>query len=127
MRPRSNLEYLGNLAVVLATVITLALLGVAGAFKIGSAELIAQVSVLQDSSRAAPRGFIAQQVTVVLAADLAPDDASGRATRAQLLDHRSDRLLEVTAVVALLGMLSGLVVSRAPTHERRRRITELAR
>ena len=68
MRPRCNLEYLGNLAVVLATVITLALLGLAGSFKIVSAELVAQVAVLQDPSRAAPRGFLAQQVTAVLAA-----------------------------------------------------------
>ena len=57
MRPRSNLEYLGNLVVVLATVISLALLSLAGAFKIGSAELIAQVLVLQDPSTAAPRGW----------------------------------------------------------------------
>jgi hypothetical protein len=112
MRPRLTLEYL----VVLATLITIALLGVAGSFKIASADLTAQVAVLRDPSNAAPRGLLDQQLTAALAPDLAPDDIPGRDARAQLLDHRSDRLLEATAVVALLGMLSGLVAARPPTN-----------
>jgi hypothetical protein len=112
MRPRLSLENLGSVLVVLSTVSTIAILGVAGSFKTASADLIAQVAELRDPSKPAPNGLIDQQLIAALAPDIAPGDIPGRDARAQLLDHRSDRLLEATAVVALVGMLFGLVAAR---------------
>jgi hypothetical protein len=119
MRPRLTLENLGSVVVVLATVSTIAILGVAGSFKTASADLIAQVAELRDPSTPPPSGLIDQQLMAALAPDIAPGDIPGRDARAQLLDHRSDRLLEATAVVALVGMLFGLVTARPPNHATR--------
>jgi hypothetical protein len=112
MRRRITLEAVGTFLVVLATLGTVAALVVVGSLKAASVDLFAQVEIAHDPTRAEARWAIGERLSQALAPDLAPDDLSGRTSRARLLAQRSDRLLEATAVVALLGMLVGLVTAR---------------
>jgi hypothetical protein len=121
MRLRINLETVGTFLVVLATLITLASLGVVGSLQAASSDLLAQVETLRDPTNPEPRWVIGERLSAALTPDLASDDASARATRARLLAQRGDRLLEATAVVALLGMLLGLVAARPASQGTRAR------
>jgi hypothetical protein len=112
MRRRIDLETVGTLLVVLITLGTVAALVGVGSLKAASADLLAQVEVARDPTRAEARWAIGERLSQAFAADLAADNLSERTARARLLAQRSDRLLEATAVVALLGMLVGLVTAR---------------
>jgi hypothetical protein len=107
---RLDVEKLGTALVVLVTVVTLASLGVYGSFVVAAADLHAQVDALR--GREVSRSALGQGLAAVLARDLAPTDVTSLDERALLLDHRADRLLELTAVVALVGMLVALVSGR---------------
>src|SRR5438045_1806813 len=95
-----------SLGSVLVLAITLAVLVGAissAALKTASNDLASQVNLARNASDVQPRTAFGQTLSGLLAADLVVDDLGGRSTRASLLDHRADRLLEATAVAALLG------------------------
>jgi hypothetical protein len=92
MRPRLDREGLGTGVVLLLTVVTLVVLGVVGAMKSAASDLHQQVAAMQEQP--------------------APNYAALNA-RANDLDHRSDRLTEATAVVAVVGMLVVLLTNRS--------------
>src|SRR5712692_1007632 len=121
MRRRITLEAVGTFLVVLLTLGTVATLVVVGSFKAASADLLAQVEIARDPTKPEARSAIGERLSLALASDLAPDDLAERTTRAKLLAQRSDRLLEATAVVALLGMLVGLVTARPASQGTRAR------
>src|SRR5712692_9362088 len=123
MRRRITLETVGTFLVVLLTLGTLGALVVVGSLKAASADLFGQVEIASDPTGAEARGSIGERLSEVLAADLPPDDLAAHTTRARLLAQRSDRLLEATAVVALLGMLVGLVTARPASQATRPRDT----
>ena len=123
MRRRITLETVGTFLVVLLTLGTVALLVVVGSLKAASSDLLAQVEMKRDPTRAEVRWTVGERLSQALTPDLAPDDLSGRTSRARLLAQRGDRVLEDTAVVALLGMLVGLVTARPASQGTRPRDT----
>lgn len=114
MRP--DVERLGTVLVVLVTLLTLLAVGVSGSLKMAGADLHTQVDHLRGGNSVRSVLPIGQRLSAVLARDVAPGNVSDLNARAFELDHRADRLLEMTAVVALIGMLVALVTTR-PTFE----------
>ena len=55
------------------------------------------------------RGPLGRALSELLAADIPVDSYAELDVRGDDLDHRSDRVLEATAVFALVGMLVGLL------------------
>ena len=121
MRLRITLETAGTFLVVLTTLGAVAALVVVGSLKAASSDLLVQVEITRDPTKAEARWAIGERLSAALAPDLATDDLSGRAARAQLLSQRGDRLLEATAAVALAGMLLGLVTARPASQSTRPR------
>jgi hypothetical protein len=114
---RLDVEKLGTVLVVLLTLVTLMSLGVYGSLKGAVGDLHAQTSILHADVPAPSRSPLGQTLAALLASDLTPGDAAALEARALELDHRADRLLEMTAVVALVGMLAALLTGR-PAVER---------
>jgi hypothetical protein len=112
MRLRLNLEKLGIALVFLVTLLTLLLLGVVGSFKTASSELHRQVQIARNEMDTDPASPIGQQLSALLAPDLRGGSIAAMEVRSIELDHRADRLLEATAVVALIGMLLPLLAAR---------------
>ena len=110
MRP--DVERLGSVLVVLVTIVTLASLGVYGSLKAAVGDLHAQTSILRAEVPPPSRPPVGQAISAQLTSDIDPADVRALDARALELDHRADRLLELTAVAALLGMLAALVTGR---------------
>jgi hypothetical protein len=112
MTDLARLERVGVGVVVGLTVIALLLLGVVGVIKTAAADLHMQAEIARHNVRADARSSLGERLSAGLASDVRSDDVAGLDARASQLDQRSDRLLEATAVVALVGMLVGLIAAR---------------
>jgi hypothetical protein len=112
MRPRIDLETFGTRLMVVLTVLTLAALMVFGAIKSVASDLHLQNAIVEEGADPTSRWPLGQWLTARVAGDLTPGDVVAVEARAGEFDHRSDRLLEATAVLALVGMLVGLVTAR---------------
>src|SRR5438477_7985217 len=109
---RRDVERLGTGLVALVTVVTLVSLGAYGSLKMAVTDLYTQAAVLNGDHTRPPRSTLGEKLSAPLASDIAPNDGSGLNARADQLEHRADRLIELTAVVALLGMLVALLIGR---------------
>ena len=112
MRMRFDLERLGTVLVVLVTIAVLASVGVYGSLKLTVDDLHAQAGIARAEVPPPSRSPLGERLSAAFANDLAPGTVSSLDERALELDHRADRLLELTAVVALAGMLLALVSGR---------------
>src|SRR5438094_7769269 len=113
---RLDVDRLGTVLVVLVTIGVLAAVCVCGSLRLAVDDLHAQAAIARADLPPRPRSPLSRQPSAAFASDLAAENLSGLDTRAQELDHRADRLLELTAVVALTGMLLGLLTGR-PANE----------
>lgn len=111
---RLDVEKLGTTLVVVLTLWSLASLGVYASLKETVADLHAQVAVKRGDAEQPSRSPFGQQLSAVFASDIASENLVNLEARGLELDHRADRLLEATAVVALAGMLVALVSGRPP-------------
>src|SRR5216683_2856267 len=109
---RLELERLGTVVVVLVTIVVLASVGAYGSLKLAVDDLHAQAGIAHAEVPPPSRSPLGERLSAAFAGDLAPANVSGLDARGQELDHRADRLLELTAVVALGGMLLALVTGR---------------
>lgn len=112
MRLRLDLETFGTRLTVLITVVTLAAVCVFGAMKTAVADLHRQNLIVQGQADPASRWPPGQWLSALVASDVAPDNVIAVDARAGALDHRSDRLVEATAVLALVGMLVTVLTAR---------------
>src|SRR5437879_3455368 len=109
---RLDVDRLGTVMVVLVTIVVLAAVCVCGALRLAVDDLHAQASIARPDGLLPTRSPLGQQLSAAFASDLTPENLSGLDARGQELDHRADRLLELTAVVALAGMFLALLTSR---------------
>jgi hypothetical protein len=107
---RVDLQRLGTVLLVLVTIVTLLSLSVYGSLKEAVTDVYTQAAILRGDDTRAPRTALGQWLSAPLASDIAPGDAFALNARADETDHRADRLLEVTAVVALVGVVLALMV-----------------
>lgn len=105
MRVRLDLETFGTRLTVSITVLVLASLVLFGAMKTAVADLHLQNLTVQGQAEPASRWLPGRWLSALVASDLAPDNVVAVDTRAGDLDHHADRLVEATAVLALVGML----------------------
>jgi hypothetical protein len=94
------------------TALTLVLLSVVGGMKMVAADLHAQVDIAHQAAKPDARSPIGARLSALLAPETQTADPTSLAESANDLDQHADRLLEATAVVALAGMLLGLIVVR---------------
>ena len=109
---RLDVDRLGTVLVVLVTIGVLAAVCVCGSLRLAVDDLHARAAIARADLPQPPRSPVGRQLSAAFASDLAAENLSGLDTRAQELDHRADRLLELTAVVALAGMLLALLTGR---------------
>jgi len=124
-----RVEKLGSALVVLVTLVVLALFSVQGALRLAVDDLHAQAALARADEPRPTRSPIGQWLSAAFVSDLTPENVAAFDARTQQLDHRADRLLELTAVVALAGMLAALFTGRpalevATTREARRPLAE---
>jgi hypothetical protein len=120
-RLRFDLDRAATALVVLLTVVTLAGAATVGLMKTAAFDMRVQMDIARHAALASARSPLGQASSAVLASDIARGDYSALEVRTNELEHRSDRLLEATAVVALLGMLAGLLVTPPASGTRRAR------
>ena len=109
---RLGAEKLGTALVVIMTLVVLALVGVSGALRLAVDDLHTQAAIARAEEPQPTRSPLGQQLSAAFAGDLSPENLPGLDARGQELDHRADRLLELSAVVALAGMLVALFTAR---------------
>src|SRR5471032_29247 len=112
MRLRIDLETFGTRLMAVLALLTLVSLLVFGAMKSVAADLHLQNAIVEEGADPTSHWPLGQWLTARVAGDLTPGDVVAVEARAGEFDHRSDRLLEATAVLALVGMLVGLVTAR---------------
>src|SRR5579859_7221621 len=112
MRSKLDLERVGTVLVVLLTVVTVVSVVVVNGLKLAAIEMQFELSILRNEPPSTVHTAVGQQLAGWLTADVPPGDIKSLEARAGLVDHRADRLLEATAVVALGGMLVALVSLR---------------
>jgi hypothetical protein len=105
-----RVEKLGSALVVILTLVVLALFSVQGALRLAVDDLHAQAAIAEEPRPT--RSPIGERLSAAFTSDVSPDNFPGLDARALDLDHRADRLLELTAVVALAGMLVALFTGR---------------
>jgi hypothetical protein len=129
MRRRVDLERFGTWLMVLITVLTLAALGVFGVLKSVAEDLHLQNAISFHQADPGSHWPPGKWLSARLADDLALNDTVAVEARAGEFDHRSDRVVEATAVLALVGVLVGLLTTRpadAPARTRAETTTPLA-
>jgi hypothetical protein len=112
MRLQVDVEKLGTRLMLLLAVVTLVSVCVVGGMKSAALDLYQQATIARH--RASPASHVppGSWVSAWLVAGVRSDDAAALDVRAALIDHRSDRLVEATAVVALAGILVALLTGR---------------
>ena len=105
-------DRVGTAVVVCLVILGLVIVCSVAVTRTAALDLHARVGIIQGQvpadSRAAPGAWL----SAPFSADLAADDAHALDVRATELDHKSDRLTEALAVVALLGILVALMTAR---------------
>jgi hypothetical protein len=109
---RLSVDRLGTALVVILTLVVLALFSAQGALRFAVDDLHAQAAIARSDEPRPTRSPIGERLSGLFTSDLSPEDMSGLDARGLELDHRADRLLELTAVVALAGMLVALFTGR---------------
>ena len=118
---RLTLDRLGTIALVAITLLTLATVAVAGAFRATADDLYAQVAQAQASPSEHARTTYGAWLSSHLASDLPSADLVAVQARAEQFANRSDRLREFTGVQGLIGLLVAIVSGRPATARDARR------
>jgi hypothetical protein len=116
MRLPRVLERLGTALVVLLTVLTLLGVGLVSVLKMAASDLHLQVDISRGAASPTTRSPLGLTLSELLAGDIPLDSYAELDVRGDDLDHGSDRVLEATAVVALVGMLVGLLAMPPASH-----------
>ena len=112
MQLGSRVDRFGTAAVISLTVFTAFMLAAAWVMNEAAVDLHAQVDIARGQISPGQRAPLGQWLSSPFSSDLVPDDTIAMDTRATDLDHKSDRLAEAVAVVALVGMLVAVVAMR---------------
>jgi hypothetical protein len=110
---RTTVDRMGTVAVVAIAVIVLLVVGVSGAFKVGSDDMYLLIDEAHGTHLSTPRSTVGRWLSERFTSDLAPTNLAAIRTRADQLHYRSERIQEVATVVALGGLLVA-VVSGSP-------------
>jgi hypothetical protein len=110
---RLDVERLGTLLVVLATIIVLASVGLSASLRLAVDDMHAIGAIMRAENPPPSRSPLGEWLSATLASDvLPPANATALNARMLELDHRADRLLELAGVVALVGLLLALLTGR---------------
>ena len=112
MHVRTKLDRIGTTVVVFLTALSVVMLTAVWVMNAVVLDLREQAALANSETTPAPRTPLGAWLSVPFSSDLAPDDPRALEARATELDHKSDRLTEAVAVVALVGMLVGLIAAR---------------
>src|SRR5438034_10796369 len=116
-----RVERLGTALVVILTLAVLALFSAQGSLRYAVDDLHAQAAIARAEQPVPTRLPIGARLSAALTSDLSPANLPALDARALELDHRADRLLELTAVVALAGMLAALITGQPVVEVAQRR------
>ena len=118
---RINLERAGAGIVVALTLVTLLMVGASAMMRVAADDLYSSVATARGITDAAPRSAYGRWLSAQLSADVSPADLEAQHTRADELSFRSDRLRELAAVPAVLGLLVALLTDSPGAAVERRR------
>ena len=121
MRSGSRIDRVGTAAVLLLTVTTALMLSAVWVMNEAATDLHAQVEIARGQTSPGQRAPLGQWLSSPFSSDLSPDDTPALDARATELDHKSDRLTEATAVVALVGVLAAAIALRPSGADERAR------
>jgi hypothetical protein len=109
-RPSTHTIGAGLVLIVVAAIAV----GVALSFAMNTAadDLRQQVKLASGQSLEHPRNPPATWLSAALTADLAASDFTALFARAEVLDHRADRIREMAGAASLLGLISLLLTAR---------------
>jgi hypothetical protein len=118
---RINLERTGARVVLALAVVTLLVVGVSAVMRIAAEDLYSSVNAIRGTGDVAPRTVYSRWLSAQLSADVAHGDLDAQHARADELSFRSDRLRELAAVPAVIGLLVALLTDspEAAAHRRR--------
>ncbi len=118
---RINLERTGARVVVALTLVTLLMVGASALMRIASDDIYSSVATARGIQDAAPRSVYGRWLAAQLSLDVPQGDLDAQHTRADELAVRSDRVRELAAVPAVIGLLVALLTDSPETAAERRR------
>ena len=118
---RINLERTGARVVVALTLLTLLMVGASALMRIASDDIYSSVATARGIQDAAPRTAYGRWLAAQLSVDVPRGDLDAQHTRADQLAVLSDRVRELAAVPAVVGLLVALLTDSPETAVERRR------
>jgi hypothetical protein len=118
---RINLERTGAGVVVALTLVTLLMVGASALMRIASDDIYSSVATARGITDAAPRTDYGRWLAAQLSADVPQGNLDAQHTRADELAFRSDRVRELGAVPAVVGLVIALLTDSPETAAERRR------
>jgi len=116
-----TVDRVGTVGVVFIAVLVLLVIGLSGAFKVGSDDMYLAIDEAHGTHLSTPRTALGMWLSTRLTTDLVPTNLAALRTRADQLHYRSERIQEVATVVALGGLLVAVVSGRPATETTRGR------
>jgi len=112
MHVGTKLDRVGTTVVLFVTALTVVMLTAVWVMNAAVLDLQDQATLAKNQTPPVPRTALGAWSSAPFSSDLAPGDARALEARATEIDHKSDRLTEAVAVVALVGMLVALIAAR---------------
>jgi hypothetical protein len=109
MRGLGRVERGGAIVLVALTLLTLVVVSVSALMRIGAEDLYAAAAVARGSGEVPSRTVYGRWLSAQLSSDIADAGYDVLQTRADELSYRSDRLRELAAVPALIGLIAALL------------------
>jgi hypothetical protein len=116
---RINLERTGVRVLVALTVVTLLMVGASALMRVAAQDLYSAVNAARGSGDITRTAY-GQWLSAQLSADLPPGDLDAQQGRADELSYRSDRMRELAAVPAVLGLLVAVLTDSPEAGAERR-------
>lgn len=104
-----DLERTGARVLVALTIYTLLMVSVSALMQVAAQDLFAAVNAARGTGEFTSRTVYGRWLSAQLSADVPADDLDARQVRADELSFHSDRLLELAAVPAVVGLLAALL------------------
>jgi hypothetical protein len=118
---RINLERTGASVLVGLTLVTLLMVAASALMQVAADDLYSSVATARGIQDAAPRTSYGRWLAAQLSVGIPQGDLEAEHARADLLSFRSDRLRELAAVPAVVGLLVALLTDSPETAAERRR------
>jgi hypothetical protein len=118
---RIDIERTGARVLIALTLVTLLMVGVSALIQIAAEDLYASVDLARGRTDVATRTVYGRWLSAQLSADVPAADLDAQHERADELSVRSDRLRELAAVPAVIGLLVALLTDSPETPAERRR------